>query len=93
MRPYVSGRPEEAGGVLMSKLYASEKLDLRRYQEFENLYKKTKRITAKQILEMKDPIKRREAKYLLAKILLSISQLEEDIRKLENKESLKEAGF
>lgn len=77
----------------MSKLYASEKLDLRRYQEFENLYKKTKRITAKQILEMKDPIKRREAKYLLAKILLSISQLEEDIRKLENKESLKEAGF
>lgn len=93
MRPYVSGRPEEAGGVLMGKLYASEKLDLRRYQEFENLYKKTKRITAKQILEMKDPIKRREAKYLLAKILLSISQLEEDIRKLENKESLKEAGF
>jgi hypothetical protein len=93
MRPYVSGRPEEAGGVLMSKLYAPEKLDLRRYQEFENLYKKTKRITAKQILEMKDPIKRREAKYLLAKILLSISQLEEDIRKLENKESLKEAGF
>ena len=77
----------------MSELYSLKKLDLRRYREFENLYKKTKRITAKQILEMKDPIKRREAEYLLAKILLSISQLEEDIKKLENKEPLKREGF
>ena len=70
----------------MSKLYYSEKLDLRRYQEFEELYKKSMRITSKQILEIKDPLIRQQAEGLLTKILLSLTQLEEDVKKLEGNE-------
>jgi hypothetical protein len=70
----------------MSKLYHSEKLDLRRYQEFEELYKKSMRITSKQILEIKDPLIRQQAEGLLTKILLSLTQLEEDVKKLEGNE-------
>ena len=65
-----------------------EKLDLRRYKEFEELYKKSMRISSKQILEIKDPLIRQKAEGLLTEILLSLLQLEEDVKKLKGKEAL-----
>ena len=64
-----------------------EKLDLRRYKEFEELYKKSMRISSKQILEIKDPLIRQKAEGLLTEILLSLLQLEEDVKELEGKEA------
>ena len=63
--------------------------DSRRVKEFEDLFKKSMKISSKQILEIKDPVIRQKVEGLLSKILLSLAQLQEAIEKLENKE----AGF
>ena len=63
-----------------------EKLDLRRYQEFEDLYKKSMRITSKLIMEIKDPIIREYAENLLDQSIILLLKLEEDVKKLEGNE-------
>ena len=60
-----------------------EKLDLRRYQEFQNLYHKSMQITSKQVLEIKDPIIRQDAENLLNETINLLVKLENDTKRLQ----------